>query len=87
MDRVGAGDGRVVSEFSSTSLFTQLLSSEPGDWLVKLVRFSAELSPKKFWLGPRSQEVGGEKGRLYTVIIRMTPALKWAAMRTILMFQ
>ena len=32
--------GRVVSEFSSTSLFAQLLSSEPGEWLVKPVSFT-----------------------------------------------
>ena len=27
--------------------------------------FNAELSPRKYWLGPRSQEVGEEAGRLY----------------------
>ena len=36
-------------------------------------------------------EVGGEGGRLYnyryTVTTRMTSALRWAAMRAILMFQ
>ena len=36
-------------------------------------------------------EVGEERGRLYTyrytVTIRMTPALRWAVMRAILMFQ
>ena len=36
-------------------------------------------------------EVGGEGGRLYTysyaVTTRMIPALRWAAMRAILMFQ
>ena len=50
--------------------------------------FNAELSPKKFWRGPRSQETGkeGDCTYRYTATTRMTPALKWAAMRTILMF-
>ena len=59
------GRGR-VSESSSTSLFTQHLSSEPGDWLVKPVTCNAELSPMRYWRGPRSQEVGGEKEGDYT---------------------
>ena len=30
--------------------------------------------------------MGGGKGRYYTVTTGMTPALRWAAMRAILMF-
>ena len=40
--------------------------------------------------GEQGEYGGGERGRLYTyhyiITIRMTPALRWAAMRVILMF-
>ena len=47
--------------------------------------FNAELSPKKYWWGPRSQEVGEEGGytKRYTVTTKLAPALRWAAMRAI----
>ena len=63
---------------------------------VKLNMFNAELSPKRYWRQPRSQEVcvcGGGGGILYrpddttdTVTTRMTPALRREAMRAVLMF-
>ena len=57
--------------------------------LVGLVTyFNAELSPKRYWPGPRSQEVGeeGDYTWHYTVTTRMTPALRWAERRAILTF-
>ena len=59
----------------------------PIDWLVWLNWFNAEFSPKRFWRGPRSQEVG-EEGGDYSLhaTTRMTPALRWSEMRAILMF-
>ena len=51
--------------------------------------FNAELCTKRYWRRPRSQEAGDEGGFTYrfTVTTRMTRALRWAAMRAILMFQ
>ena len=42
-------------------------------------------SPKRWWRGPGSQEVGEEKGSIqrYTVTTSMTPVLRWAAMRAL----
>ena len=42
---------------------------------------NSELSPKRYWRGPRSQEVLEERdcNYSYTVTTRMTPALRWAA--------
>ena len=56
--------------------------------LVSLILFDVELSPKRYWRGPRSQKVGdrGHYTYRYTVTTTMTPALRWAAMRAILMF-
>ena len=54
--------------------------------LVWLNLFNAELSPKRYCLGPRYQEVGEEEDNYtyrYTITTRMTPALKWAAVRDI----
>ena len=47
--------------------------------------FNAELSLKRYWRAPRSQELGeeGDYTYRYTVTTSMTPALIWAAMRAI----
>ena len=47
---------------------------------------NAELSPKRYWWGPRSQEVGekGDYAYRYAVTTRMIPAFRRAAMRAIL---
>ena len=44
---------------------------------------AAELSPKKYWRGPKSQEVGevGDYTYRYTVTIRMTSVLRWEAVK------
>ena len=58
-------------------------------WLVGWLNVcNAELSLKRYCRGPKSQEVGEEGDCIYryTVTTRMTPALRWAAMRAILMF-
>ena len=62
--------------------------SQLGCFLVWLNWFDAELSPKKYWRGPKSQEmrVQGDYTQHETVTSRMAPALRWAAMRAILMF-
>ena len=61
--------------------------SKFSDWLNL---FNGELSLKRYWRGPRFQEVGeeGEEGDYLTLhfTTRMSPALRWAAMRAILMF-
>ena len=65
------------------------LHSLAATWLVGwLNSFNTELSPKRYWRGPRSREVGeeGDFTYRYTVITRKTPALRWAPMRAILMF-
>ena len=51
--------------------------------------FNAELSPKKYWRGPKSQEVGeeGDYTYRYTVTTTMTPAFRWAATGAIVMFR
>ena len=48
--------------------------------------FYADLSPKRYWSGSRFQDEGKEEDSTYryTVIIRMTLALKWGATRAIL---
>ena len=54
-----------------------------------LNRINAELSPKRYWWRPRSQEVGeeGDCTYRYTVTTRMTLAnARLAAMRAVLMF-
>ena len=51
--------------------------------------FNADLSPKRFYRAPSSQEVGVEGDCLTPNVkstTRTTPALKWAAMRAVLMF-
>ena len=58
-------------------------------WLVGWINWiEAKLSPKRYWQGPRSQEVGEEReyAYRYTVITRMTPAFRLAAMKAVLMF-
>ena len=56
--------------------------------LVWLSLFNADLSLKRYWLGPKSQEVGEVGGytQRYIVTTRTTPVLRWAAMRAILIF-
>ena len=58
--------------------------SKFSDWLNL---FNGELSLKRYWRGPRFQEVGeeGEEGDYLTLhfTTRMSPALRWAAMRAI----
>ena len=67
-----------------------------GDWVVREVQkaialgwfwlnsFNAEMSSKAYWqpLG----RWGRRRLTLYTVTTRMTPAVRWAAMRAILKF-
>ena len=54
-------------------------------FLVWFNLFIAELSQKRYWRGPKSQEVVG--GSLYLTLHcdnqNNTPALRWAAMRAI----
>ena len=47
-------------------------------WVGCLHLFNDELSPKRYWRGPRSQEVGeeGDCTYRYTVTTRMAPALR-----------
>ena len=50
--------------------------------------FSAELSLKRYWRGPRSQEVGEKE--LYLTLNchhQSDSALRWAVMIVVLMFQ
>ena len=56
-------------------------------WLVWLKWFNTESSPKRYWQGHRSQEMGeeGDYTQRCTVTTRMTPALRWAVTRAILM--
>ena len=63
--------------------------------IIIIIIINAELSPKRYWWGQRSQMEAKEGG--YAVTTRMTndavtttvtkSALRWAAMRAILMFQ
>ena len=46
--------------------------------------FNAELSPKRYWRGPRSR--GWGKRETVPNTTRLIHALRWAAMRAILMF-
>ena len=58
-------------------------------WIVWLVGWLNFLSLKRYWQGLRSQEVGeeGDCTQCYAVTTRMTSAVRWAAMRAILMFR
>ena len=75
---------------TATSAFTQLLSSEVSKHGVNV-----HINNKAYWRREEREKGGGGyggggRGRLYiyryTVTTRMTPALRWAAMRAILMF-
>ena len=60
-----------------------------GWWLANwLDLLNAELSPKRYWQGPRTQEVGkeGDYTYRYTITTRITLAFRWAAMRAVLIF-
>ena len=55
--------------------------------------FNAEMSPKKYWRGPRSQEMegggwggGGDYSYSYTVTTGMTSALRVAVTRATSVF-
>ena len=58
-------------------------------YLVWLNWFNAELSLKRYWQRPRSQEVGeeGDCTYRYTVSTAMSLALRLAVIRVILMFR
>ena len=66
------------------------LSIVPGvcSFVRLLDLLKADLSLKRYWWGPGSQEVGERREtihtRRHTVTTRMTPALRWAAMRAII---
>ena len=64
------------------------LSGDQTSEIGWLKGFNAELSPKRYWRGPRSQEVGeeGDYSKSYTVTAKMTSSLKLVQMRAILMF-
>ena len=51
---------------------------------------TAELPPKRYWRGPKSQDLGEEGdynyNYCYIATTRMTPALRWAVMRASLTF-
>ena len=70
--------------------FTQLISDH---WHIMVMVgclnwLNAELSLKRHWQGPRSQEVGEKEDYTYcyTVTSRMTPTLRLAAMTAMSMF-
>ena len=58
------------------------------DWLNVI---NAQLSPERYKRGPRSKEVGGRRGRPYLTLIHChhqnDSALRWVAMRAILMLR
>ena len=60
-----------------------------GGWLVGWLNwFNAELSPERYFRGPRSHEVEeeGDYTQRYTVDTTLTPALRRAAIKASLMF-
>ena len=70
-----SGPGSADHSFCVTKSVDRLL---PIEWLVWLNLFNAEFSPKRYWRGPRSQELGEEGANDYSLhaTTRMTPALK-----------
>ena len=58
-------------------------------WLVRELS-NTELSPKRYWRGPRSQEAGEEGDCMYTQRYtgtnRMPPGLRRVAVRAVLIF-
>lgn len=72
----------------SSRLHTSFTCMVPTTFVIWLNLCNTRLSPKRYWQGLRSQEEGEEGGFAwcYTATIRMTPVLRWATMRAILMF-
>ena len=72
----------------SSRLHTSFTCMVPTTFVIWLNLCNTRLSPKRYWQGLRSQEEGEEGGFAwcYTATIRMTPVLRWATMRSKLMF-
>ena len=75
---------RTVRSMFGEQTFAQLRTGLTSSKTIRLIRHGEKAG------GGKGMEVGEEGGRLYTyrytVTTRMTPELRWAAMRAILMF-